>query len=80
MKWDLLGENDEAMIHFLPVMQTDIYLRKVDKILSIDAKYYGRTLQQQYDKYTLHSGADSLCMDEAPHRRGEGVLHLAMLL
>ena len=56
MKWDLLGENDEQMIRFLPVMQTDIYLRKGDRILIIDAKYYGRTLQQQYDKYSLHSG------------------------
>lgn len=56
VKWDLLGENDEQMIRFLPVMQTDIYLRKGDRILIIDAKYYGRTLQQQYDKYSLHSG------------------------
>lgn len=56
VKWDLLGENDESMIRFLPIMQTDIYLRKDDKILIIDAKYYGRTLQHQFDKYTLHSG------------------------
>lgn len=56
VKWDLLGENDEQMIRFLPVMQTDIYLRKDNRILIIDAKYYGRTLQQQYDKYSLHSG------------------------
>lgn len=56
VKWDLLGENNDSMIRFLPVMQTDIYLRKDDRILIIDAKYYGRTLQQQFDKYTLHSG------------------------
>lgn len=56
VKWDLLDENDESMIRFLPVMQTDIYLRKDDNILIIDAKYYGRTLQQKFDKYTLHSG------------------------
>ena len=56
VKWDLVGDNDEAMIRFLPVMQTDIYLRKDDRILIIDAKYYGRTLQNQFDKYTLHSG------------------------
>jgi len=36
-------------------MQTDIMLRLKDQILIIDAKYYGKTLQQQYDKYTLHS-------------------------
>lgn len=56
VKWDLQGENDESMIRFLPVMQTDIYLRLKEKILILDAKYYGRTLQKQYDKYTLHSG------------------------
>ncbi|MCM1165764.1 MAG: 5-methylcytosine-specific restriction endonuclease system specificity protein McrC [Lachnospiraceae bacterium] len=56
IKWNLIGENDESMIRFLPVMQTDIFLRKKDKILIIDAKYYGKTLQQQFNKYTLHSG------------------------
>ena len=56
VKWNLTGENDEAMIRFLPVMQTDITLRLGEKILIIDAKYYGRTLQKQFDKYTLHSG------------------------
>ncbi|MCM1568594.1 MAG: 5-methylcytosine-specific restriction endonuclease system specificity protein McrC [Roseburia sp.] len=56
VKWNLVGENDETMIRFLPVMQTDIYLQKDDRILIIDAKYYGKTLQQQFDKYTLHSG------------------------
>ena len=56
VKWDLSGENDEAMIRFLPVMQTDIFLRHKEKILILDAKYYGKTLQKQFDKYTLHSG------------------------
>ncbi len=56
VKWDLVGENDYAMIRFLPVMQTDIFLRLNEKILILDAKYYGKTLQRQYDKYTLHSG------------------------
>lgn len=55
VKWDLRGENTEAMIRFLPVMQTDITLRLKEKILIIDAKYYGKTLQKQFDKYTLHS-------------------------
>ena len=36
-------------------MQTDVFLRFNDKVLIIDAKYYGRTLQKQYDKYSLHS-------------------------
>lgn len=56
IRWNLTGENDETMISFLPVMQTDIMLRMGEKILIIDAKYYGRTLQQHYDKSTLHSG------------------------
>lgn len=55
VKWDLVGDNSESMIHFLPIMQTDIMLRLNEKILIIDAKYYGRTLQKQFDKYTLHS-------------------------
>lgn len=40
VKWDLQGENDEAMIRFLPVMQTDIFLRLNEKVLILDAKYY----------------------------------------
>lgn len=44
VKWDLVGDNSESMIRFLPIMQTDIMLRLNEKILIIDAKYYGRTL------------------------------------
>lgn len=55
VKWDLVGDNNESMIRFLPVMQTDTFLRLKDKILIIDAKYYGKTMQRQYDKYSLHS-------------------------
>ncbi len=55
IKWDIIGDESAPLIRFLPVMQTDIMLRLNKKILIIDAKYYGKTLQQQYDKYTLHS-------------------------
>ena len=55
VKWNLVGETNETMIRFLPAMQTDVFLRLNDKTLIIDAKYYGRTLQKQYDKYSLHS-------------------------
>ena len=55
VKWNLAGENDDAMIRFLPTMQTDIFLRLNSHILIIDAKYYGRSLQQQFDKRTIHS-------------------------
>ena len=37
-------------------MQTDIFLRYKEQILIIDTKYYGHTMQMQYDKETLHSG------------------------
>lgn len=56
VKWNLQGDNNESMIHFLPVMQTDVFLRFKEKVLILDAKYYGRTLQKRFDKYTLHSG------------------------
>ena len=49
--WQLDDENNEM----LPVMQSDIYLTKKDKVLIIDAKYYGHTTQMQYDKHTIHS-------------------------
>ncbi len=56
IKWNLVGDTSGSMIRFLPVMQTDVFLRMEEKVLIIDAKYYGRTLQQHFDKYTLHSG------------------------
>ena len=37
-------------------MLTDISLRNTDKTLIIDAKYYSRTLQSNYDATTVHSG------------------------
>lgn len=55
VKWNLSEETDNAIIRFLPVMQTDIYLRNNNRILILDAKYYGKTMQTQYDKSTLHS-------------------------
>lgn len=56
VKWNLIGKHKEDVIRFLPVMQTDIFLRLNEKVLILDAKYYGRTLQSQFDKCTLHSG------------------------
>lgn len=55
VKWDLVGEHDAAMLRFLPAMQTDIFLRFHEKILILDAKYYSQTLQQRFNKETLHS-------------------------
>lgn len=56
VKWNLAADTDETMIRFLPTMQTDIFLRLDEKVLIIDTKYYGKTMQMQYDKTTLHSG------------------------
>jgi len=47
---------DNDIRDFLPVMQTDISLSYKDKILIIDTKYYGQTMQtNQYDHQTLRS-------------------------
>ena len=46
---------DDGVGTMLPAMQSDIMLRKDDKTLIIDAKYYTRTTQSQYDKHTIHS-------------------------
>lgn len=56
VKWNLAEDTEESMIRFLPIMQTDIFLRYRSKILIIDTKYYGKTMQTQYEKATLHSG------------------------
>lgn len=40
----------------LPAMKSDIMLSSGSNVLIIDAKYYSRTLQQQYDKKSIHSG------------------------
>jgi 5-methylcytosine-specific restriction enzyme subunit McrC len=40
----------------LPTMRTDVTLRRGNRTLIIDAKYYSRTLQVRWDKETVHSG------------------------
>ena len=56
VEWDLRDGTDESMLRFLPNMKTDITLRSREKTLIIDAKYYGKTLAQNFDKQMLHSG------------------------
>ena len=46
---------DDGYIEMLPIMQSDIMLKKDDKTLIIDAKYYERTIQKRYNSNTLHS-------------------------
>lgn len=47
---------DDGVDDMLPVMQSDIMLTYADKTLIIDAKYYAQILQQQYNRYSIHSG------------------------
>ena len=46
---------DDGINAMLPTMQSDIMLTFGNKTLIIDAKYYGHTMQTQYDVHTLHS-------------------------
>ena len=55
INWNLTEQNDRAMIQFLPKMQTDITLQKDGRTLIIDAKYYSRSMAQNYEKETLRS-------------------------
>ena len=69
---------DDGINDMLPVMQTDIMLSQGNKVLIIDAKYYGHTTQTQYDIHTLHSANlyqiftyvknKEAQMTEVPHR------------
>lgn len=52
----ILWQLDDDMSAMLPVMQTDIMLSKDYKVLIIDAKYYAKTTQIQYNVNKLHSG------------------------
>lgn len=55
VNWNLIGQNDPTMIQFFPKMQTDITLQKDGRTLIIDAKYYSRSMVQNYEKETLRS-------------------------
>jgi len=49
---------DDGYTTMLPTMKSDITLRSDRRVLIIDAKYYGETLQRQarYDSASIHSG------------------------
>ena len=46
---------DDNVRTMLPVMQSDIVLSRGEKVLIIDAKFYARTTNVQYDAHTVHS-------------------------
>lgn len=47
---------DDGVNAMLPVMRTDIMLQYQEKILIIDAKYYQRIMQTNFDRESIHSG------------------------
>lgn len=46
---------DDGYMDMLPIMQSDIMLKKGEKTLIIDAKYYEHTTQSRFHTNTLHS-------------------------
>lgn len=46
---------DDGVKDMLPIMQSDIMLKKGDNVLIIDAKYYSHTTQSRFNSHTLHS-------------------------
>lgn len=50
LSWDIDEDKPIRGIEFLPSMQTDIVLRKDDRALIIDTKYYGEILKCKFDK------------------------------
>lgn len=49
------GSSDDPKLEFLPLMQTDISLRRPGRTLIIDAKYYQDTLHRNRESETIHS-------------------------
>lgn len=54
IKWDM-DVDENVSVAMLPIMQTDITLTVGQRTLIIDAKYYGRTVQENLGKFTIHS-------------------------
>ncbi len=55
IKWNLDRDYSKNSENVLPIMQTDIMLSIGERTLIIDTKYYGQTMQQQFNKSTIHS-------------------------
>ena len=53
VKWNI--NRELSTVNILPIMQTDIMLNLGERTLIIDTKYYGRTMQSQFDKKSIHS-------------------------
>lgn len=55
IQWKLEAPNEEHR-QFIPVMKTDITLQSPEEKIIIDAKYYGQTMAEHYDRSKIHSG------------------------
>ena len=55
VEWAFENKDNSKGLLFMPKMQSDIMLKRGDQTLIIDTKYYGKTLQTQFDKATLHN-------------------------
>ena len=55
VEWAFDNKEGSKGLLFMPKMQSDIMLKHGDQTLIIDTKYYGKTLQTQFDKKTLHN-------------------------
>ena len=53
INWNINEEKSSTDI--LPIMQTDIMLTLNNRTLIIDTKYYGKTMQIQFGKETIHN-------------------------
>lgn len=56
IKWYDQFDDGDPLIRLLPDMKTDIVLKKNNKTLIIDTKYYTKVMTQNYKKSTLRSG------------------------
>lgn len=54
--WDIDSEKEIICTDFLPSMQTDIVLRRNERALIIDTKYYGKILRSVHDRESISSG------------------------
>ena len=46
---------DDGIGTMLPIMQTDVTLKKGNRVLIIDAKYYANTMQVHHNAHTIRS-------------------------
>ena len=55
VEWAFDNKENSKGLLFMPKMQSDIMLKRGDQTLIIDTKYYGKALQTQYEKTTVHN-------------------------